>query len=79
MTLKLKLLCRVVRRRMERGEELPAVFHQNDKARRFMEFALHFLGKCATLKLDKALNLLTIYMMRRSGLRGEAARNTGYR
>ena len=25
MTLKLKLLCRVVRRRMERGEELPAV------------------------------------------------------
>ena len=44
-----------------------------------MEFALLFLGKCATLKLDKALNLLTIYMMRRSGLRGEAVRNTGFR
>lgn len=67
-----------MRRISEKGDA-PLFFTKNDKARRFIEFALHFLGKCATLKLDKALNLLTIYMMRRSGLRGEAVRNAGFR
>ena len=76
MTLKLKLLCRVVRRRVERGEELtevlkdypklteeqreeivaspfcggaPLFLSRHHETRRFMEFAFHFLEKCATL------------------------------
>ena len=64
-------------RRTSEKEGAPLFLAKKHRARRFMEFALHFWGKCAKMN-ETAFWAVDRYMKERVCLHGEAVWSTGF-